>query len=74
MPSSNRRNSDRDTTRKYNMRNAKKKRRSNTTNKRDTRAKRRVPTQNINRKGKGKKSKNREGKFSAKHPKLMMAI
>ena len=74
MPSSNRRNSDRDTTRKYNMRNAKKKRRSNTTNKRDTRATRRVPTQNINRKGKGKKSKNREGKFSAKHPKLMMAI
>ena len=74
MPSSNRRNSDRDTTRKYNMKNAKKKRRSNTTNKRDTRATRKVPTQNTNRKGKGNKSKNKEGKFSARHPKLMMAI
>ena len=74
MPSSNRRNSDRDTTRKYNMSNAKKKRKSNTANKRNTKATRRVPTQNPNRKGKGRKSKNKEGKFSAKHPKLMMAI
>ena len=74
MPSSNRRNSDRDTTRKYNMSNAKKKRKSNTANKRNTKATRRVPIQNPNRKGKGRKSKNKEGKFSAKHPKLMMAI
>ena len=74
MPSSNRRSSDEDKTRKYNMRSAKKRRRPNTTNKRDTRATKRVPTQNTNRKGKGKKSKNKEGKFSARHPKLMMAI
>ena len=74
MPSSNRRSSDEDKTRKYNMRSAKKRRRPNTTNKRDMRATKRVPTQNTNRKGKGKKSKNKEGKFSARHPKLMMAI
>ncbi len=74
MPSSNRRSNDRDTTRKYNMKNAKKKRRPSTTNKKDTRATKRVPTQNTNKKGKGKKSKNKEEKFSARHPKLMMAI
>ena len=74
MPSSNRRSSDEDKTRKYNMKKAKKRRRPSTTNKRDTRATKRVPTQNTNRKGKGKKSKNKEGKFSARHPKLMMAI
>ena len=74
MPSSNRRSNDEDKTRKYNMRSAKKRRRPNTTNKRDMRATKRVPTQNTNRKGKGKKSKNKEGKFSARHPKLMMAI
>ena len=74
MPSSNRRSSDRETTRKYNMKNAKKRRKTNSANKRDTRATKRVSTQNTNRKGKGKKSKNKEGKFSAKHPKLMMAI
>ena len=74
MPSSNRRSSDEDKTRKYNMRSAKKRRRPNTTNKRDMRATKRLPTQNTNRKGKGKKSKNKEGKFSARHPKLMMAI
>ena len=74
MPSSNRRSSDEDKTRKYNMRSAKKRRSPNTTNKRDMRATKRVPTQNTNRKGKGKKSKNKEGKFSARHPKLMMAI
>ena len=72
MPSSNRRNSNKDRTRKYNMKNAKRKRRPNTTNKRDTRTTKRVPAQNTNRKG--KKSKNKEGKFSAKHPKLMMVI
>ena len=70
MPSSNRRSSDEDKTRKYNMKNAKKRRRPSTTNKRDTRATKRVPTQN----GKGKKSKNKEGKFTARHPKLMMAL
>ena len=74
MPSSNRRSSDEDRTRKYNMKNAKRKRRPSTTNKRDTRTTKRVPTQNANRKGKGKKTKNKEGKFSARHPKLMMAI
>ena len=74
MPSSNRRSSDRETTRKYNMKNAKKRKRPNSANKRDTRATKRVSTQNTNRKGRGKKSKDREGKFSARHPKLMMAI
>ena len=74
MPSSNRRSSDDDKTRKYKMKNAKKRKRTNTTNKRDTRATKRVPTQNPNRKGKGKKSKTKEGKFSARHPKFMMAI
>ncbi len=74
MPSSNRKSSDRETTRKYNMKNAKKRRKTNSANKRDTRATKRVQTQNTNRKAKGKKSKNNEGKFSARHPKLMMAI
>ncbi len=72
MPSSNRRSSDEDKTRKYNMKKAKRKRRLSTANKRDTRATKRVPTQNTKRKG--KKSKNKEGKFSARHPKLMMAL
>ncbi len=74
MPSSNRRSSDEDKTRKYNMKNAKKRRRPSTTNKKDMKSTKRVPTQNTNRKGKGKKSKNKEGKFSSRHPKLMMAI
>ena len=74
MPSSNRRSNDEDKTRKYNMKNAKKRRRTSTTNKRDTRTTKKVPTQNTNRRSKGKKSKNKEGKFSARHPKLMMAI
>ena len=74
MPSSNRRNSDEDKTRKYNMKKAKKRRRPSTTSKRDTRATKRVQTQNTNRKSKGKKSKNKEGKFSARHPKLMMVL
>ena len=73
MPSSSR-SSDKDKTKKYNMKNAKRKKRTNTTNRRDTKATKRVSTQNANRKAKGKKSKNKEGKFSAKHPKLMMAI
>ena len=73
MPSSNRR-SDRETTRKYNMKNAKKRKRPNSASRRDTRTTKRVSTQNTNRKGKGKKSKNKEGKFSVKHPKLMRAI
>ncbi len=74
MPSSNRRSSDEDKTRKYNMKNAIKRRRPSTTNKKDMKSTKRVPTQNTNRKGKGKKSKNKEGKFSSRHPKLMMAI
>ena len=74
MPSNNRRSSDEDKTRKYNMKNAKKKRRPNPSNKKDTRATKRVPTQNGNKKGKGKKGNNKEGKFSSRHPKLMMAI
>ena len=74
MPSSNRRSSDEDKTRKYNMKKAKKRRKPSTTNKRDTRATKRVPTKNTNRRGNGKKSKNKEGKFSARHPKLMMAL
>ena len=77
MPSNNRRSSDEDSTRKYNMKNAKKKRRPNPSNKIDTRATKRVPTQNVNRNSKGKKGKkgkNKEGKFSARHPKLMMAL
>lgn len=74
MPSNNRRSSDEDKTRKYNMKNAKKKRRPNPSNKKDTRATKRVPTQNVNKKGKGKKGNNKEGKFSSRHPKLMMAI
>ena len=73
MPSSSR-SSDKDKTKKYNMKNAKRKKRTNTTNRRDTKATKRLSTQNANRKAKGKKSKNKEGKFSAKHPKLMMAI
>ena len=75
MPSSNKRSNDRDKTRKYNMRNTKK-RRTNAAMKRDMRSTKRVPTRNTNRKAntKGKKSGNKEGKFSAKHPKLMMAI
>ena len=74
MPRNNRRSSDEDKTRKYNMKNAKKKRRPNPSNKKDTRATKRVPTQNGNKKGKGKKGNNKEGKFSSRHPKLMMAI
>ena len=74
MPSSNRRNSDEDKTRKYNTKRAKKRRKPNATNKRDIRTTKRVPTQNNNRKTKRKKSKNTEGKFSARHPKLMMAL
>ena len=74
MPSNNRRSSDEDKTRKYNMKNAKKKRRPNPSNKKDTRETKRVPIQNVNKKGKGKKGKNKEGKFSARHPKLMMAL
>ena len=74
MPSNNRRSSDRDTTRKYNMKKAKKRRKPNTSNKGNTRPTKRVSTQNIKRKGNGKKSKNKNGKFSARHPKLMMAI
>ena len=77
MPSSNKRSNDRDKTRKYNMRNAKK-RRTNASMKRDTRTTKRVSTRNtngkVNTKARGKKSNNKEGKFSAKHPKLMMAI
>ena len=75
MPSSNKRSNDRDKTRKYNMRNTKK-RRTNAAMKRDMRSTKRVPTRNTNRKAntKGKKSGNKEGKFSEKHPKLMMAI
>ncbi len=75
MPSSNKRSNDRDKTRKYNMRNTKK-RRTNAAMKKDMRSTKRVPTRNTNRKAntKGKKSGNKEGKFSAKHPKLMMAI
>ena len=77
MPSSNKRSNDRDKTRKYNMRNTKK-RRTNAAMKRDTRTTKRVSTRNtngkVNTKARGKKSNNKEGKFSAKHPKLMMAI
>ena len=74
MPSNNRRSSDRDTTRKYNMKKAKKRRKPNTSNKGNTRPTKRVSTQNTNRKRNGKKPKNKNGKFSARHPKLMMAI
>ena len=74
MPSSNRRSSDKDKTRKYNMKSAKKRRKPNTTNKRNTRTTKRVPMQKSNRNDKGKKSKNKGEKFSAKHPKFMMAM
>ena len=74
MPSSSSRSSDKDKTKKYNMKNAKRKKRTNTTNRKDTKSTKRISTQNANRKAKGKKSKNKEGKFSTKHPKCMMAI
>ena len=70
MPSTNRRNSDDDKTRKYKMQNAKRKKRKSNT-RRDPRATKRVDTTKVN---KGKKGKNKDGKFSSRHPKLMMAL
>ena len=79
MPSSNRRSSDDDKTKKYNMKNAKRKRKTNTNTRnsrdsRDARTTKRVATQGENQNRKRKKSKNKEGKFSARHPKLMMIL
>ncbi len=68
MPSNNRRSHSDDKTKKYNMKNAKRKRRT-TNSKKDARATKRIATQKGN---KGKK--NKEGKFSARHPKFMMAL
>ena len=79
MPSSNRRSSDDDKTKKYNMKNAKRKRKTNTNTRnsrdsRDARTTKKVATQGENQNRKRKKSKNKEGKFSARHPKLMMIL
>ena len=72
MPSNNRRKSSDDRTKKYNIKNAKRKRKSS--NRGDPRATKRVETVRGNQKNRGKKSKNKEGKFSSRHPKLMMAL
>ncbi len=69
MPNNKRSNNDR--TRKYNMQNAKK-RRKPTNRKRDSRV-----NGNINNRkatNRTKKGTNRKGKFSERHPKLMMAL
>ncbi len=70
MPSSNRRNGDDDRTKKYNMKNARKKRKTNNS-KKDSRTTKRIATQKGNKR---KKSKNKEGSFVERHPKLMMAL
>ena len=70
MPSSNRRNGDDDRTKKYNMKNARKKRKTNNS-KKDSRTTKRIATQKGNKR---KKSKNKEGNFVERHPKLMMAL
>ena len=55
MPSSNRRSSDEDKTRKYNMKNAKKTRTPTTTKRKDMKSTKRVPTQKTSKNFKGKK-------------------
>ena len=74
MPSSNNRSNDKAKTKKYNMNKAKKRRRPNISTRKNVENTKKVSTQNKNRTGKEKKSKNKERKFSSKHPKLMLAI
>ena len=69
MPSSNKRSNRKENTRKYNMKNAKKRRKSSTSTRGTTR---RIPEKNRN--GRERKSNKKEGKFSSRHPKLMKAI
>ena len=72
MPSSNKGSNNKDKTRKYNMKNAKKRRKSSTATKGNARTTRRISEQN--KKGREKKLNRKEGRFSSRHPKLMKAI